>query len=76
MTSVRWTTHALQYTADREISRDVTARRLSNPNLRERRDQTGIIADSSYDGGIVHFEVLRASQVVEKTNEMQFAFAA
>jgi uncharacterized protein YuzE len=36
----------------------------------------GIIADFGYDGGIVRFEVLRASQVVEKTNEIQFAVAA
>lgn len=36
----------------------------------------GIIADFGYDGGIVRFEVLRASQVVEKANEMQFAVGA
>jgi uncharacterized protein YuzE len=33
----------------------------------------GIIADYGYDGGLVRFEVLRASTVVEKANEMQFA---
>ena len=36
----------------------------------------GVIADFGYDGGIVRFEVLRASQVVEKTNAMQFAVSA
>lgn len=36
----------------------------------------GIIADFGYDGGIVRFEVLRASEVVEKANEMQFAVGA
>ncbi len=33
----------------------------------------GVIADYGYDGGIVRFELLRASKVVEKANEMQFA---
>jgi uncharacterized protein YuzE len=33
----------------------------------------GVIADFGYDGGIVRFEILRASQVVDKTTEMQFA---
>ena len=33
----------------------------------------GVIADYGYDGGVVRFEVLKASKVVEKANEMQFA---
>lgn len=33
----------------------------------------GVIADYGYDGGIVRFEVLKASHVVDKANEMQFA---
>jgi len=33
----------------------------------------GVIADFSYDGGVVGFEVLEASKVVEQTSEMQFA---
>ena len=36
----------------------------------------GVIADYGYDGGIVRFELLRASKVVEKTHEMQFAVGA
>ena len=36
----------------------------------------GVIADFGYDGGVVRFEVLRASQVVEKTKAMQFAVSA
>jgi len=36
----------------------------------------GVIADYGYDGGIVSFELLRASKVVEKANEMQFAVGA
>ena len=32
----------------------------------------GVIADFGYDGGIVGFEIMQASQVVEKTREIQF----
>lgn len=35
----------------------------------------GVIADFGYDGGIVSFEVMEASKVVEQTGEMQFAVA-
>jgi len=35
----------------------------------------GLIADFGYDGGVVSFEILSASQVVERTSEMQFAVA-
>ena len=33
----------------------------------------GVIADFSYDGGIVRFEILQASKVVQNAREMQFA---
>ncbi len=33
----------------------------------------GVIADFGYDGGIVRFEVMQASTVVEKAREIQFA---
>jgi uncharacterized protein YuzE len=33
----------------------------------------GVIADFGYDGGVVGFEVLQASKVVEKAGEMHFA---
>ena len=33
----------------------------------------GVIADFGYDGGIVRFEILRASQVVASPREVQFA---
>jgi len=33
----------------------------------------GVIVDYGYDGAIVRFELLKASKVVEKANEMQFA---
>jgi uncharacterized protein YuzE len=35
----------------------------------------GVIADFGYDGGVVGFEILSASSVVEQTSEMQFAVA-
>ncbi len=35
----------------------------------------GVIADFGYDGGVVGFEILYASRVVERTQEMQFAVA-
>ena len=35
----------------------------------------GLIADFGYDGGIVRFEILDASKVVQNTREMQFAVA-
>jgi uncharacterized protein YuzE len=35
----------------------------------------GVIADFGYDGGVVRFEVLGASKVVDRTREMQFALA-
>jgi uncharacterized protein YuzE len=35
----------------------------------------GVIADFGHDGGVVGFEILQASKVVEQTREMQFAVA-
>jgi uncharacterized protein YuzE len=36
----------------------------------------GVIADFGYDGQVVRFEILRASKIVQKTTEMQFAVEA
>ena len=33
----------------------------------------GVIADFGYDGGVVRFEILGASQLVAKTQEIQFS---
>jgi uncharacterized protein YuzE len=33
----------------------------------------GLIADFGYDGGVVRFEVMQASKVVENAREIQFA---
>jgi uncharacterized protein YuzE len=34
--------------------------------------QLGVIADFGYDGGVVRFEILQASQIVENPREIQF----
>lgn len=50
--------------------------------LREERIQEsdevrpGVIADFGYDGKVVRFEIMRASQIVQKATEMQFAVEA
>jgi uncharacterized protein YuzE len=50
---------------------------LRDQRIRESDEvRPGVTADFGDDGGIVRFEVLRASQVVEKTTEMQFAVTA
>ena len=60
---------------DRET--DTIVITLRDERIRESDEvRPGVIADFGYDGGIVRFEVLRASQVVEKTTEIQFAVAA
>ena len=47
---------------------------LRNERIRESDEiRSGVIADFGYDGGIVRLEVLRASKVVEKATEIQFA---
>ena len=33
----------------------------------------GVIADFGYDGGVVRFEIMQASKVVENAREIQFA---
>ena len=47
---------------------------LRETRIRESDEiRPGIIADFGFDSGIVRFEVLNASQVVDRTQEMQFA---
>ena len=49
---------------------------LRDARIRESDEvRPGVIADFGEDGGIVRFEVLDASRVVEHTREMQFALA-
>ena len=65
----------MKITYDRET--DTLTISLRDQRIRESDEvKPGVIADFGYDGGIVRFEVLHASQVVEKTTEIQFAVAA
>ena len=49
---------------------------LRETRIRESDEvRPGVIADFGYDGGVVRFEVLEASKVVDRTREMQFALA-
>jgi uncharacterized protein YuzE len=53
---------------------DTLTIRLRDERIKESEEvRPGVIADYGYDGGLVRFEVLRASKTVEKANEMQFA---
>ncbi|MFZ4776930.1 MAG: DUF2283 domain-containing protein [Terrimicrobiaceae bacterium] len=50
---------------------------LRDARIRESDEvRPGVIADFGEDGGIVRFEVLDASRVVEHTREMRFALAS
>ncbi len=65
----------MRITYDRET--DTVVIRLRDERIKDSDEiRPGVIADFGYDGGIVRFEILRASQVVDKTTEMQFAIAA
>jgi uncharacterized protein YuzE len=65
----------MKVTYDRET--DTLTITLREERIRESDEvKPGVIMDFGYDGGIVRFEVLHASQVVEKTTEIQFAVAA
>jgi len=33
----------------------------------------GVMADFGYDGGVVRFEIMQASKVIQNTREIQFA---
>ena len=49
---------------------------LREARIRESDEvRPGVIADFAEDGGVVRFEVLDASRVVDQTREMQFALA-
>ena len=56
---------------------DTLTIRLREERIKESDEvRDGLIVDYGYDGRVVRFEVLRASKVVERTNEMQFAVGA
>ncbi|MEW6658066.1 MAG: DUF2283 domain-containing protein [Thermodesulfobacteriota bacterium] len=47
---------------------------LRDERIRESDEiRPGVIADFGYDGGIVRFEILQASRVVQNPGEIQFA---
>jgi uncharacterized protein YuzE len=49
---------------------------LREARIRESDEiRPGVIADFGFDGGVVRFEVLDASKVVDSTREVQFALA-
>ena len=53
---------------------DTLTIRLRDERIKESDEvREGVVVDYGLDGGVVRFEVLRASKVVEKANEMQFA---
>jgi uncharacterized protein YuzE len=55
---------------------DILTILLRDAKIRESDEiRPGVIADFAEDGGVVRFEVLDASQVVDQTREMQFALA-
>ncbi len=56
---------------------DTLTIRLREQRIKESDEiRPGLIVDYGHDGGVVRFEVLNASKVVEKTSEMQFAVGA
>ena len=64
----------MRVTYDRES--DTMTITLREDRIRESDEiRPGVIADFGYDGGVVRFEILDASKVVQNTREMQFALA-
>lgn len=53
---------------------DTLTIRLRDERIKESEEvRPGTVIDYGHDGGIVRLEVLRASTVVERASEMQFA---
>ena len=64
--------HAMKVTYDQET--DTMTITLRDERIKESDEvRPGVIADFGYDGGIVRFEILDASKVVQNAREMQFA---
>ena len=62
----------MKVTYDRET--DSMTITLRDERIKENDEiRPGVIADFGYDGGIVRFEILQASRVVQNTREIQFA---
>ena len=61
----------MKVTYDRET--DSMTITLRDERIKESDEiRPGVIADFGYDGGIVRFEILQASRVVQNTREFQF----
>jgi uncharacterized protein YuzE len=64
----------MRVTYDRQS--DTLTITLREDRIRESDEvRPGVIADFGYDGGVVRFEILDASKVVQNTREMQFSLA-
>lgn len=62
----------MKVTYDRET--DTLTITLRDQRIKESDEvRPGVVADFGHDGGIVRFEILGASKVVQNTREMQFA---
>jgi uncharacterized protein YuzE len=62
----------MRITYDRET--DSLTITLRDVRIRESDEvRPGVIADFGYDGGVVRFEIMQASKVVENAREIQFA---
>ena len=49
---------------------------LRNERIKESDEvRPGVIADFGYDGGVVRFEIMQASKVVQNAREIQFMVA-
>ena len=62
----------MKVTYDQET--DSPAITLREERIKESDEvRPGVIADSGYDGGVVGFEIMQASKVVQNAREIQFA---
>jgi uncharacterized protein YuzE len=62
----------MRVTYDRET--DSLTITLRDERIKESDEiRPGLIADFGYDGGVVRFEILEASKVVQNTREIHFA---
>lgn len=62
----------MKVTYDRET--DTMTIVLREERIKESDEvRPGVIADFGYDGGVIRFEILGASSVVQNAREMQFA---
>jgi len=57
-----------------DVETDTMTITLREERIKESDEvRPGVIADFGFDGGIVRFEILDASKIVQNAREMQFA---